>query len=81
MGQNASSEAVLEMRKSSTRLIGSVGYFPEKYGQQVIRLAIAMIERREVSQAVFIKHQLITPANLAIYYPRLNKRRKGMTAF
>jgi ribose transport system substrate-binding protein len=69
MGQNASSEAVEEMRSSSTRLIGSVGYFPEKYGEQVVKLAIEMIEGRQTPPSVFVKHQLVTPANVQGFYP------------
>ncbi len=34
MGQNASPEGRAELRESGTRLIGSVAYFPERYGDQ-----------------------------------------------
>jgi ribose transport system substrate-binding protein len=33
VGQNGSIEALLEMRKPNSRLIGSVAYFPERYGE------------------------------------------------
>jgi ribose transport system substrate-binding protein len=75
MGQNASSEAVEEMRSSTTRLIGSVGYFPEKYGEQVIKLAIDMLEGKQTPSAVFVKHHLITPGNVQSYYPSTPKKR------
>lgn len=67
-GQNAEPEGRAEMREPNTRLIGSVAYFPEKYGPQLIRLALDIIERKPVPPAVFVKHQLITPENVNHYY-------------
>ena len=69
LGQNASFEARTEMRLSGTRLVGSVGYFPERYGERVILLATDILERRPVAPAVFVKHQMITPANVDHFYP------------
>jgi ribose transport system substrate-binding protein len=56
------------MREPNTRLIGSVAYFPEKYGPQLIRLALDIIERKPAPPAVFVKHQLITPENVNHFY-------------
>jgi ribose transport system substrate-binding protein len=71
VGQNGSVEARLEMRAPGSRLLGSVGYFPEKYGEQLIALALDILTRQNpVPQAVFVKHQLLTPSNLKQYYGR-----------
>jgi ribose transport system substrate-binding protein len=71
VGQNGSIEARLQMRKSNSRLIGSVAYFPERYGEQLIALALDLLTQRvPVPNAVFIKHQLITPDNLKQHYGR-----------
>jgi ribose transport system substrate-binding protein len=71
MGQNGSIEARLQMRKPNSRLIGSVAYFPERYGEQLIALALDILtQRAPVPNAVFIKHQLITPNNLKQHYGR-----------
>ncbi len=69
MGQNASPEGRAEMRQEGTRLIGSVGYFPEKYGDEIVKLALDIFNHRPVPPAVFVKHQLITPENVNHYYP------------
>lgn len=69
MGQNASLEARQEMRRRHTRLVGSVAYFPERYGDQVIRLAAAVLARQAVPPAVFTKHELVTPENVDRLYP------------
>jgi ribose transport system substrate-binding protein len=69
MGQNASLEARREMRRRDTRLVGSVAYFPERYGDQAIRLAAALLAKRPVPPAVFTKHELVTPENVDRLYP------------
>ena len=69
VGQNAEPEARAELRAPRTRLIGSVAYFPEKYGDGLIHLALEILARKPVPPAVFTKHQLITPANVDHFYP------------
>src|ERR1035437_2331890 len=71
VGQNGSIEARLEMRDPDSRLVGSVAYFPEQYGEQLVPLALNILSRRNpVPRAVYIKHQLLTPSNLKQYYGR-----------
>jgi ribose transport system substrate-binding protein len=69
MGHNASAEARVELRRPGSRLIGSVGYFPESYGSGVISLALDILKGRRVPPAVFIKHKLITSENIDHFYP------------
>ncbi len=69
VGHNASPEARMELREPGTRLIGSVGYFPERYGRDLVRVAMDLLNRRPVPPAVFVKHQLITPENVDHHYP------------
>ena len=69
MGQNASPEGRAELREPGTRLIGSVAYFPEKYGDHIVGVALDILNRRPVPPAVFVKHQLVTPENINHVYP------------
>ncbi len=69
MGQNASPEGRSELRQTGTRLIGSVAFFPEKYGDDLIRVSLDILNRRHVPPAVFVKHQLITPETVNHFYP------------
>jgi ribose transport system substrate-binding protein len=69
MGQNASPEGRSELRQKGTRLVGSVAYFPEKYGAEVIGVALDILHHRPVPPAVFVKHQLVTPENVNHVYP------------
>jgi ribose transport system substrate-binding protein len=57
------------LRTAQTRLIGSVAYFPEKYGDGLLRLALDILARRVVPPAVFTNHQLLTPENVDHFYP------------
>ncbi|HET7697440.1 MAG TPA: substrate-binding domain-containing protein [Vicinamibacterales bacterium] len=69
MGQNASPEGRAELRQPATRLIGSVAYFPERYGADIVAVALDILNRRAVPPAVFAKHQLVTPDNVDHIYP------------
>jgi ribose transport system substrate-binding protein len=69
MGQNASPEARAELREPKTRLVGSVAYFPERYGDDLIRLSIDILNLRQVAPAVFVGHKLVTPKTVDHYYP------------
>ena len=57
------------LREADTRLIGSVAYFPEKYGDQILKVALDILHRRPVPPAVFVKHQMVTPDNINHIYP------------
>lgn len=61
MGQNAEPEVRAELRRRHSRLIASVAYFPEQYGDGLVRLALDILARKPSSPAVFTKHQIITP--------------------
>jgi ribose transport system substrate-binding protein len=69
MGHNASPEGRAELREPNTRLIGSVAYFPEQYGPEILALALDILHRRSVPPAVFVKHQLVTRDNVDHMYP------------
>jgi ribose transport system substrate-binding protein len=69
VGHNASPEAHAELAEKNSRLVGSVGYFPERYGEGVIPLALDLLAGGPVPPATFIRHEMITSANLRSFYP------------
>jgi ribose transport system substrate-binding protein len=69
VGQNAELEARHELRQLKTSFIGTVAYFPEKYGQGILTLALDMLAGKSTPLAVFTKHKLITPQNVNRMYP------------
>ncbi len=68
-GQGGAIEARLELRRPSTQLIGTVGYFPETYGESIIKIARNLLTNGSVPAAVFTKHRLITAQNVDDFYP------------
>lgn len=69
MGQNALRAARDELRRPGTRLVGSVAYFPERYGEELIPLALNILRKKPAPTAVFVKHQLLTSRNVDLVYP------------
>jgi ribose transport system substrate-binding protein len=69
IGHNASLEARAEMRRGESRLVGSVGFFPERYGDGVMALALDILRHRPTPPAIFVRHQLVTPENVNHLYP------------
>jgi ribose transport system substrate-binding protein len=69
VGQNGIPEARDELRRPGTRLTGTVAYFPEHYGDELVRMALDILRKKPAPLAVFTKHQLITPENVDLLYP------------
>ena len=69
VGQNGEPDARAELREPRTPFIGSVGYFPERYGEELMSLALDILARRPTPPAKFVRHQVLTPANLGHFYP------------
>jgi ribose transport system substrate-binding protein len=69
VGQDATHEAREEICRPHSPLIGSVGYFPEKYGEQIIPLVLKILGGEPVPPTVHIQHKLITLENAAQFYP------------
>ena len=69
VGHNASPESHGELLRRSSRLIASVGYFPERYGDALLRLALDLLEHRPVPRASFVHHEIIHADNLRSFYP------------
>lgn len=69
VGQNAEPDARAELRQPRTPLIASVGYFPERYGDGLVKLAVDLLTRKPVPPAVFVHHHVITKENVDHFYP------------
>jgi len=69
IGHGAIAEARAEMRRTNTRLIASVAFFPERYGEALVRLAVGILEKRPAPPAAYADYCLITPANVGQLYP------------
>ena len=70
LGVGAFPEARRELRSPQTRLIGSIATFPERYGENLIQIALDILHRKPVPPAVYAPIQLVTPQNIEKFYPR-----------
>lgn len=69
LGVGACPEARRELRLPQTRLIGSIATFPERYGDNLIQIALDILHHKQVPPAVYAAIQLITPQNIEKFYP------------
>lgn len=69
VGLGAIAEARAELRKPGSRLLGSVAFFPEHYGDDLLNVALDLLQGRAVAPAVYAPSHLITPENLEKFYP------------
>jgi len=75
VGHNAGPEGRAELRQPRTKLIGSVAYFPENYGEGILRLALDLLGKKPAPPAVFTRHRLLTPENVDQFYPNDTRAR------
>lgn len=68
-GQNATIESRVEICNNSPVMIGSVGYFPEKYGESLVPLALKLVAGEEIPADNYIDHKWIDNKNLREFYP------------
>jgi len=69
VGHNAEPDARAELREPRTPFVASVAFFPERYGDGLVKLAFDILGHRPVPPALFIHHQLVTTANVNHLYP------------
>jgi len=69
VGHNAEPDARAELREPRTPFVASVAFFPERYGDGLIKLALDILGHRPAPPALFIHHQLVTTANVDHLYP------------
>jgi len=69
VGQNGTAESRRELAVKDSALIASVAYFPEKYGEKLVRLARAVQNRERTPLAVYTDHVLLDRDSVQRYYP------------
>ena len=69
VGQGADRLLLDEIRQPHSRIIGSAAYMPERYGAQLVQLALQILAGEPVPPAVYTEHVFIDAENLDLYYP------------
>jgi ribose transport system substrate-binding protein len=65
-----SPEARRELRLPNTRLVAAVGFFPERYGESLVLLALDILNKRTTPPAIYMPVQVLTQKNVDEFYPR-----------
>jgi ribose transport system substrate-binding protein len=68
VGQNATAESREEIRNQHSRFIASIAYFPERYGEKLVRVVNALYNREPVAPAVYTEHLVIDSHNVEKFY-------------
>jgi ribose transport system substrate-binding protein len=58
-----------ELRRPGSPLVGPFTYFPERYGKQLLPLALAILNGTPTPPAVYVRHVLVTQRNVGRMYP------------
>ena len=69
VGLGAIREARQELRLPNSPLIASVAFFPERYGEGLLRLALDLLQKRDVPPAIYVPIQLLYRNNVDQLYP------------
>jgi len=72
MHGNASEHKVLDPANRGSIVLGSVAFFLDRYGYDVLPLAVALASGKPVAERTATEHQLITPANVFRIYPPID---------
>ena len=70
IGQGADRRLRTEMRKPNSPIVGATAYRPEAYGDYLIKIALDILDGKQVAPAVYMKHDFITPQNVDVFYPQ-----------
>ena len=65
VGQDCIPEAIEEMKRPATPLIGSVSHEAHTYGPRLIQLGIASLEGKRLPPYNYVEHKLVTAESLA----------------
>jgi ribose transport system substrate-binding protein len=63
VGQGADRRVHEELKHSGSRIIGSTAYMPERYGDQLIPLALKILRGEPVPPAVYVEHTFVSAAS------------------
>lgn len=69
VGQGADRIAREEIRRPNARIIGSTAFWPEKYGEKLIDVALKILRGEQLPPAVYIDHTFINAENIDTFYP------------
>lgn len=69
IGKNADLIALETIREGNSPLVGTVSFFPERYGNFIVPLALDILAGNAVPSIVRVPHEVISIDNIDTYYP------------
>ena len=70
----------LDTMMNEPEFIASVGYFPERYGNYLIPMALSNLANNPVDEVVLMNHVMVSPSNICDYYSDRNCRADDVAA-
>ena len=67
VGHDGEADAVREVVRPASPLIGTVGFFPERYGRGLVSLVLRLLKGEPIAPFHYIEHELIDGKNAGIY--------------
>lgn len=64
VGQDCIPEAMDEMRKETSAIVGSISHEVESYGPRLIQLGISLLRGYAVPPYNYVRHRVVTPDTL-----------------
>lgn len=59
-----------EMRRPGSRLVGATAFWPERYGERLMEIALKVLRGEQVPPAVYIDHVFLHTGNISQFYPK-----------
>jgi ribose transport system substrate-binding protein len=66
-----------EVRDPDSRIVGSTAFWPEQYGDRIIKIAKKILNGERVPNAITMKHQFITKELINQVYPVVAEKKEG----
>ncbi|HEY5256599.1 MAG TPA: substrate-binding domain-containing protein, partial [Acidobacteriaceae bacterium] len=70
VGLGGTPEARKELRLPNARLAATVAFFPERYGDGILLLALDILQKKNVPPSIYVPVQLLTAQNVDQFYPK-----------
>jgi ribose transport system substrate-binding protein len=58
-----------ELQENASPLVGSVAFFPEKYGARIIAVVVRWLNKEQVPPSIYTDHLLVTKNNIGEFLP------------
>lgn len=69
VSQGADRHVRAEIRRPNSPVIGATAFWPERYGEKLIDIALRILRGESVPPAVYVEHVFLNAQNIDQYYP------------